>query len=112
LKPSPAFERRMPYNMGVVFSRCPDFWAVALMRVRRMEPEQQAWMGDQQAFCDVISTKQFICKRINGRIYNYPPALLPTAQDASDLAEASIVHYKGSQRKHLLLQRIQQEAWC
>jgi hypothetical protein len=78
----------MPHNMGVVFSRSPDFWKAAEQELRTYSEQQQEWMGDQLAVCRLL-------KNWNAKIlpteYNFPPRS-PT------LANASIVHLKGPRK--------------
>jgi len=45
VKPARGFSERMPFNTGVVFSRCPHFWSEVYTRMRVLDPEQQEFMG-------------------------------------------------------------------
>lgn len=102
LPESAGFAERMPYNMGVVFSRCPEFWGECYTRLRDESPELQRWMGDQQVFCDTIASERYEIKSLSGVRYNFPPELPgSTAKDLERVAH--ILHFKGSKRKSLLL---------
>lgn len=110
LKVAAGFSERMPYNVGVMFSRCPAFWASALKRLSKMDPEQQQWMGDQQVICDLVAAGKYHVAFLKGSRYNYPPDADPTGLAATAQAKASILHYKGLGRKALMLERIRREA--
>lgn len=112
VKAAAGFTERMPYNMGVVFSRCPAFWSEVYLRLTQLSPAQQAWMGDQEVFCDVLAEpwRPYEVKRFKGTLYNFPPMLPEDVLDTDAIeAEASILHYKGARRKPLLLKRLRQE---
>lgn len=111
VKEAVGFADRMPYNMGVVFSRSPHFWAECYGRLKALEPAEQEWMGDQQVFCDALSDGRYHVKRLSGVRYNFPPDVPGRTKSPAQLeAEASILHYKGPERKPLLLQAT--EAKC
>lgn len=100
------FADRMPYNMGVVFSRSSTFWRAVLERVARMEKSYQRWMGDQEAFNHLIRLKLCNVAKLSGTIYNFPPDLDPSPESLKQEREAAILHFKGPQRKPLMLRRI------
>jgi hypothetical protein len=113
VKAAVGFTERMPYNMGVVFSRSPQFWAELYTRLRHLEPAKQQWMGDQEVFCEMATDKEsrYQFRHLKGTLYNFPPMLDEDVVDHRALeAEASILHYKGLRRKPLLAQRIRQES--
>lgn len=109
LKPAKGFSEQMPYNTGVVFSRCPAFWSEAYTRLRRTDDaEAQHWMGDQQIIGDIVDddTCRYAIRKVWGSKYNFPPAA--GNEDNHVLshrmqAAAHIVHYKGPERKALML---------
>ena len=108
LSPLPeAYTEAMPYCAGVVFSRSQRFWEEVHRRVHVMSVEDQGWIGDQRAMCDVLAAGYFNRKVLDGYIYQFPPG----ADDimVSELPEAAIVHYKGPERKKLLMSRIHRE---
>lgn len=77
----------MPYNMGVVFSRSPEFWATVEKELKTYSPKQQEWMGDQLAVCRLLkdfNTKILPCW------YNFPPFF--------EEQIAPITHYKGRRK--------------
>jgi hypothetical protein len=92
------FMTRMPYNAGAVFSRTAAFWQAAVERLERLSPKAQAWMGDQQAMCDVIAGATFRVRLLPSR-YNYSPH-----RRDEDVSGQAILHFKGP-RKAWLLER-------
>jgi len=106
LKAAEGFSDRMPYNMGVVFSRNHRFWMDCYTRLRDMDHSRQKWMGDQEAFCEAIASDRYAIKRFSGVRFNYPPVVPDKAKTADQLEEeASILHYKGPERKDMMLHR-------
>lgn len=106
------FSQRMPFNTGVVFSKCPRFWSEVYTRLRWMDPAEQEFMGEQQMICEVATdTERYKIKRLLGTRFNFPPdvpGVHPSSQEME--AEASILHYKGKERKALMLERIRPQA--
>lgn len=93
----------MPYNIGVVFSRNPEFWTMVKGYLVQMPEKYQQWEGDQRIVCELMKHDHgFKVKILPGAIYNYPP------KSADDSHDAAIMHYKGNRKKWLL----QQEATC
>lgn len=106
VKHAVGFSQRMPFNTGVVFSRCPRFWSEAYTRLRSLDPGQQQFMGEQQVICDMAQeTDRFFIKHLKGSVYNYPPEVpgKPTKEEME--AAAAILHYKGAERKAMMLKR-------
>lgn len=113
LRPSAGFTERMPFNTGVAFSRHAKFWRAAYDRVCNMPRDLQDWMGDQQAICDLVVTPKIKLRLLKGSRYNLPPALDGDAETNAELErKAHILHFKGVERKALLLDRIRREATC
>jgi hypothetical protein len=106
VKPAAGFTKRMPINMGVVFSRNPSFWAECHARLKELPKDKQHWMGDQEVFCDLIDEGRYQVRHLPGAVYNFPPALDETEDTAGLEAAAAIVHFKGPHRKPLMLRRI------
>jgi hypothetical protein len=107
VKAAGGFSERMPFNTGVVFSRCPHFWGEAYARLRDMDADLQHFMGEQQVINDLASDGRYQIRKLRGSIYNYPPEVpgaVPTSQQMQ--AEASILHYKGRFRKSMMLQEV------
>ncbi len=115
LKPAPGFTERMPFNTGVMFSRCPSFFAEAYARLRLLSDQQQHWMGDQEVINDILTEDRprYGVRYINGLRYNFPP-VVPDPDAKAKLAElrsqVKITHYKGAARKAMLLERLKGEA--
>lgn len=118
LKPAMGFTDRMPFNTGVVFSRCAHFWGDVYTRLRLLEPEKQEWMGDQEVIGDLVSedTCPYAIAHLKGSKYNFPPPVVSLEDERAKAltveAEASIIHYKGPGRKALLLERIKGMKKC
>ena len=110
LKPAGGFSDRMPFNTGVVFSRCPRFWQEAYTRLRNLDPNQQEWMGEQQAICETAAeTDRYHVRYLKGSKYNFPPVVPGMKPPAYQLeSEACILHYKGPKRKQMMLKRIRE----
>lgn len=110
LKPASGFSERMPYNTGIVFSRNPHFWGECYTRLRDLDSDAQHFMGEQQVINQVAEeTHRYHVKKLPGSVYNYPPPLPgPTPEERE--AQAAVLHYKGADRKALLMQRIRGEA--
>lgn len=111
LKPAGGFSERMPYNTGVVFSRNPRFWGDVYTRLRNLDAAEQEWMGDQAVICELVDDERprYQVKFLRGTDYNYPPVLPGvdlTKQAALDAVNARIVHYKGPERKAMMLERM------
>lgn len=105
------FAELMPFNTGVVFSRSPKFWAAVLAKMDKYSERLQAWMGDQQAICDVIASRgRFRVVILKGTRYNFPPAIDPDAEALKAQRKASILHFKGVERKVLLDAWVQEQA--
>lgn len=115
LKPGVGFTERMPYNMGVVFSRSKAFWAAAFDALVERPKELQRWMGDQEVFCELIVSEQYRVRRLSGTVYNFPPIYNRTDETPETRlleADAAILHFKGPQRKPLMLSRIGETVPC
>ena len=110
LKAAAGFSERMPFNTGVVFSRSHKFWGKAYERLQTMPEGLQDWMGDQQVICDMVGSSRFKFWFLKGTRYNLPPSL--EAEDDPLVRKAHIVHYKGPERKALLLARVRGAEPC
>lgn len=105
------FMDEMPYNIGVVFSRAPDFWAAVADGVAAGPAKDQHWMANQRVACRIIKA----CAQGTGvwRIkvlpcaYNFAPT-----NEGDDVSGAAIVHYKGPTRKAWMLNRLKRELEC
>jgi hypothetical protein len=114
LKLAAGFSERMPFNVGVVFSRSQAFWRDAEALVRQMPDDLQHWMGDQQAICDLVATGRFTLALLKGTRYNLPPAADADRTPATEKMErkAFIIHYKGVSRKTQMLARLKRDGAC
>lgn len=101
IPPTPDFTSAMPWNAGVIFSRCPDFWWEIHERLKSDTSTAGNFFGDQAVICDLAKSDRYRILELPGMVYNYPPA---SADDAGK--DAAIVHFKGP-RKRWMLDRLQ-----
>lgn len=111
LRPALGFSERMPYNTGVLFSRCPHFFAEAYSRLRLLDDEQQHWMGEQTVMNDILNEDRprYAIKFLSGNLFNFPPPVKDPdakAQLKETLKHVHITHYKGERRKAVLMERL------
>lgn len=83
------YARLMPYNFGVVFSRCPKFWEALLPLLKRLPAEAQEWGGEQRLMCEMAKRSPFKVEILSSA-YNFTPH----KQD-DDLSHVAIAHFKG-----------------
>jgi len=94
------FMSRMPHNLGVVFSRCPEFWEFALKVWDAYDdPTKDAIWSDQLAVCETIKTGKFNVRVLDGKEFNLSPMKREQFVDG-----AKVLHYKGA-RKVWMLER-------
>ena len=98
---------KMPFNLGVVFSRCPEFWIMVGKEMDKMNLKKQDWEGNQRAACDIIAKNIFNVKILPGLKYNYPPQKIIEF----DFSGKAIVHFKGPTRKDMMIGRFINESW-
>lgn len=90
------YEKRFPYNFGVVFSRCPKFWNEALATLKRAPRELQEWEGEQLVL-------GYLADRGGYRVAYLPSSYNWTPESPDeDVTGKHIVHYKGHRKKWLL----------
>lgn len=106
VKAAPGFTERMPFNMGVVFSRCAAFWDDCYRMLQEKPKDLQRWMGDQEVFCDLIAMGRYRVEDVSGTRYNFPPTPEADPKFQSLERDAAILHFKGPQRKVAMLRRI------
>ena len=93
------YAKQQPYNMGVTFSRNPEFWKMVGGRLMALPEQYQEWAGDQIIVCDLAEeqTTPFDIVVLSGANYNYPPK---TVNDEG-IKSASIIHLKGERKKFI-----------
>ena len=84
------YEKVMPYNFGVVFSRSPAFWGRCLQIMRRLDWKHQEWGAEQCVACQVLDAFPHM---ILPAKYNYTPE---TRLD--ELRDVHILHLKGKRK--------------
>lgn len=113
LKPAIGFSEKMPFNTGVLFSRCPHFFGEAYTRLRLLDDEAQHWMGEQTVMNEILNEERprYAIKYLNGNAFNFPPPV-PDPMAKTKLAElvasVHITHYKGELRKAMLMDRLKE----
>jgi hypothetical protein len=102
IKTATGFADKMPFNTGVVFSRCPSFWAEVYTRLRDLDEDLQEFMGEQQLICEIALEGRYHARQLSGTKYNFPPEK-PDAISSDKMQKmASIVHYKGDRKRMML----------
>lgn len=81
----------MPYNTGVMFSKCPEFWRTAHEMCKAAPEEMQRWWGDQLCVYNTALTGRFEVLELPCDKFNYSPAT-----EDEDVSDAHVVHYKGA----------------
>lgn len=84
----------MPYNTGVMFSRCRAFWEEAHETCRSAPENIQRWWGDQLAVRLTADTGKYKLLELPVDKYNYSPK-----SEDEDVSHRHVVHYKGPERK-------------
>lgn len=72
------------YNQGVVFSRCPEFWAAVADKARELK------VYDEPGFNSVVGSGRFKVKELSN-VYNF-----------SVPQDMQIFHFKGQRKKTML----------
>jgi len=105
MEPTPKLTAKMPYNVGVAFSRSPAFWEATFAAVQGVEKWQTSFMGDQLGAAVAAGwhkgarrSHPFKVLELPGMIYNYPPSG-PVDPGMND---ALIVHFKGPRKPWML----------
>jgi hypothetical protein len=108
MKDATGFSDRMPFNTGVVFSKCPRFWGEVYTRLRSLDPDLQHFMGEQQLINEVALEGRYHVKTFSGETYNFPPLMPDTLSPSKIQNRASILHYKGLERKQMMVGSVAQ----
>ena len=98
------FMRRMPFNLGAVFSRKPEFWQEALKRFDSYPDNlKDEIISDQLAVNETIKESAFKIMVLPGARYNLSPR-----EEHQDVSGSAIVHFKGA-RKYWMLRSLYNE---
>ncbi len=92
------YTKTFPYNFGVVFSRCQEFWASCLPILQKMTPALQEWEGEQRAMCEIAASGPFKIEVLPSE-YNFTPK---TREE--DFSDKAIIHYKGMRKAWITTQ--------
>ncbi len=87
----------MPYNLGVAFSKNPQFFAAACKGVMKRSDNERHWMGDQFTICRMVRDEPWKVKILPGEIYNFTP----TDMNDARIPHAAILHFKGARKRWL-----------
>lgn len=90
------FLQTMPFNTGIVFTRCQAFWRDVLQVWRSYPEAARDWLSEQRAVYACVRAGAHRVKILPGQIYNYPPA-----SDADANPTPAIYHYKGPRKSWL-----------
>lgn len=87
-----------PHNMGVIFTRSPEFWTEVYRRYMT-HPEHSDWLWIQTATTETawVMRKKYRVIELPGEIYNYTPA-----KREESVAGRAIVHYKGRRKEWMV----------
>lgn len=83
----------MPFNTGVMFSRCQDFWKDAYQFCKELPTDYQSWWGDQLAVARVVNSGKYKIKALTCESYNWTP------RTQESTSEAYVWHYKGNRKE-------------
>lgn len=87
----------MPYNTGVMFSRCPAFW-IECHRLCQGAPEKiQKWWGDQLCVKMEADSGRYKVLELPVDKYNYSPS-----KEDEDVSNRFAVHYKGRRKQWMI----------
>ena len=86
-------KRMLPFNGGVVFSRCPEFWKEATGN----PGDHKDWVDPERRLSETATNDAYLVRAIDGNVYNYTPNL-----PGEDLSGKAIVHYKGRRKEFVL----------
>ena len=87
----------MPYNTGVMFSKCPAFWRDCYEWCSNAPEPIQKWWGDQLAVKTIAPS--YRVRELPCDIYNYSPN-----HPDEDISGRAVLHYKGNRKDWMLKQ--------
>ena len=90
--------RVMPYNTGVMFSRCRRFWVACREWLVAQPSGAWEWYGDQMAVAALADRYDVL--KLHCDNFNYSPE-----SEQEDVKNRLVVHYKGERRKAWMLNR-------
>lgn len=104
-RPNTSRKLGQSYNMGVVFSKSPEFWR-EVRQIYSVQPMRDGWMNSQ-TLASMISRslgKKYKVMEIPGDIYNFSPS-----DEFEDVSGKKIVHYKGRRKPWMLPPELRHE---
>lgn len=88
----------MPYNIGVMFSSCQEFWDAAYEYCLKLPENHQQWFGDQLAVKHLAESGCYKVKELDCGEWNYSPGKREFSLDGK-----KVLHFKGPVRKAWML---------
>lgn len=89
--------KMMPYNTGVMFSRCGAFWQECAESCARSPDALQEWWGDQVSVHIAASSGRYKVLELPCERFNYSPK---SADE--DLSEKYAIHFKGERKNWMI----------
>lgn len=86
-----------PFNTGVVFSRCNEFWQDCKEELDSLSPELKKIGGEQRSINHVAKRGDYKLLEIPGRKYNWSPQ----TRGYREGDDVHIVHYKGGRKEYM-----------
>lgn len=90
---------KMPYNMGVMFSRSNKLWEEHRKLHSQMGETGRQWYGEQIALANILGSGRYKLKVLS-EDYNYSPSM-----PLEDVEGRAVLHFKGPIRKQWMMQR-------
>lgn len=81
----------MPYNTGVMFSKCPAFWRECAESCARAPEAIQRWWGDQVSVRLAADSGRYRILELPVDTFNYTPEY-----EHEDMSMRHVVHWKGA----------------
>lgn len=87
----------MPWNTGVMFSKCPAFWRECADSCARAPKAVQIWWGDQISVRLAVDSGRYRVVELPVDSFNYTPS-----DEAEDVSTRHVVHYKGDRKPWMI----------
>jgi hypothetical protein len=90
---------KMPYNMGVIFSRSTKLWEDHRLLHKQTGETGRQWYGEQIALANLLAAGRYKVK-VLPEDYNYSPSM-----PLENVENRAVLHFKGPVRKQWMVQR-------
>lgn len=84
----------MPYNTGVMFSKCQAFWRDCAESCARAPDDVQRWWGDQLSVKLIADSGRYRVLELPCEKFNYTPK-----SENEDTSMRHVVHWKGPRKE-------------